>query len=162
MNQIARRLNARTMKHAIARAIACGIMMLVLPSCGIPPLRPPEPGPGLPTDFNGAASSDNSAKLPIEEFYNDRMLTCLIEKALFDNRELKILNEEARVAGNEVLSRSGTYLPFVSVGAMSGLDRFSRFTETGAGILDDPYQPGDVLHQSVGEFRAGHQPLVAG
>ena len=39
MNLSVRFSNAKHMKHVIARAIACGIMLLVLPSCGIPPLR---------------------------------------------------------------------------------------------------------------------------
>ena len=56
---------------------ACGIMLLVLPSCGIPPLRHPEPGPGLPAD-NGPPDAENSAKLAIEEFYTDPVLICLI------------------------------------------------------------------------------------
>ena len=71
MNLSVRFSNAKQMKHVIARAIACSIMLLVLPSCGIPPLRQPEPGPGLPADFNGATSAENSAQLGIEEFYND-------------------------------------------------------------------------------------------
>ena len=83
------------------------------------------------------------------------MLTCLIEKALHDNRELKILNEEVQIAGNEVLSRSGAYLPFVSVGAVAGLNRFSRFTEEGAGILDDPYLPGKHFTNPSGNFGTG-------
>ncbi len=155
MNLSVRFSNAKQMKHVIARAIACGIMLLVLPSCGIPPLRHPEPGPGLPTDFNGAASPENSAQLGIEEFYNDRMLTCLIEKALVDNRELKVLNEEVQIAGNEVLSRSGAYLPFVSVASGVGLNRFSRFTEEGAGILDDAYLPGKNFGNPFGNYGAG-------
>jgi outer membrane protein, multidrug efflux system len=155
MNQLLRFSIARRMKQAIARAIACGIMLLVLPSCGIPPLRHPDPPPGLPADFNGSTSPENSAQLGIEEFYNDRMLTCLIEKALFDNRELKVLNEEVRIAGNEVLSRSGAYLPFVSVGAGAGLNRYSRFTEEGAGILDDSYLPGKHFTNPSGNFGTG-------
>jgi outer membrane protein, multidrug efflux system len=147
--------NARHMKHVIAGAIACSIMLLALPSCGIPPLRHPEPGPGLPTDFNRATSSDNSSQLGIEEFYNDRMLTCLIEKALLDNRELKNLNEEVQIAGNEVLARSGAYLPFVSVASTTGLNRYSRFTEEGAGILDDPFLPGKHFTNPSGNFGTG-------
>ena len=130
--------NTKHTKHVIARAIACSIMLLVLPSCGIPPLRHPEPGPGLPADFNGETTPDNSSQVGIEEFYNDRMLTSLIDKALVDNRELRVLNEEVAIASNEVLARSGAYLPFISVTAGAGLDRASRFTETGAGLLADP------------------------
>ena len=155
MNLSVRFSNAKQMKHVIARAIACSIMLLVLPSCGIPPLRHPEPGPGLPADFNGATSPENSAQLGIEEFYNDPMLTCLIEKALVDNRELKVLNEEVQIAGNEVLARSGAYLPFVSVAAGAGLNRYSRFTEEGAGILDDPYLPGKLFPNPLGNFLGG-------
>ena len=80
MNQLPKLSSAKPMKHVIARAIACGIMLLVLPSCGIPPLRDAVPGPGLPADFNGATSPDNSGRLGIDEFYNDRVLTGLIEK----------------------------------------------------------------------------------
>ncbi len=155
MNQFVRFTNEKRMKHLMARAFACGIMLLVLPSCGIPPLRVPQPGPGLPTDFNGATSTDNSGQLGIEEFYNDRMLTRLIEKALLDNRELRVLNEEVQIAGNEVLSRSGAYLPFVSVAAGAGLNRYSRFTEEGAGILDDEYLPGKHFTNPSGNFGTG-------
>jgi outer membrane protein, multidrug efflux system len=155
MNQLVKCSNAKHMKHVITRAIACSIMLLVLPSCGIPPLRHPEPGPGLPASFNGATSSENSSQLGIEEFYNDRMLTSLIEKALVDNRELKVLNEEVQIAGNEVLARSGAYLPFVSVAAGAGLNRYSRFTEEGAGILDDPFVPGKHFTNPSGNFGTG-------
>ncbi len=155
MNLSVRFSNAKHMKHVIARAIACSIMLLVLPSCGIPPLRHPEPGPGLPADFNGATSSENSSQLGIEEFYNDRMLTCLIEKALVDNRELKVLNEDVQIAGNEVLARSGAYLPFISVAAGAGLNRYSRFTLDGAGQLNDPYLPGKFFPNPMGNFMGG-------
>ena len=155
MNQSVRFSNAKRMKHVIARAIACSIMLLVLPSCGIPPLRHPQPGPGVPTDFNGTTSPDNSSQLGIEEFYNDRMLTYLIEKALVENRELKVLNEEVQIAGNEVLARSGAYLPFISVAAGAGLQRYSRFTEEGAGLLDDEYLPGKHFTNPTGNFGTG-------
>jgi multidrug efflux system outer membrane protein len=155
MGQLVRSWIAKQTRRVIARAIACSIMLLVLPSCGIPPLRHPLPGPGLPEEFNGATSPENSSQLAIEEFYNDRMLTCLIEKALLDNRELKILNEEVQIAGNEVLARSGAYLPFVSVAAGAGLNRYSRFTEEGAGILDDPFLPGKHFTNPSGNFATG-------
>jgi NodT family efflux transporter outer membrane factor (OMF) lipoprotein len=130
-------------------------MLVVLPSCGIPPLRKPQTGPGLPESFTGADSSENSAQLGIEEFYDDRLLTCLIEKALLDNRELRVLNEEVAIAGNEVLSRSGAYLPFVSVATGVGLNRYSRFTEVGAGVIDDTYLPGKHFSNPLGNYGGG-------
>jgi multidrug efflux system outer membrane protein len=155
MNLTRRFSKTKQITHGITRAIACGILLLIMPSCGIPPLRHPEPGPALPPDFNGTSSPDNSSQLGIDEFYNDRMLTCLIEKALLDNRELKILNEEVAITGNEVLARSGAYLPFISVMAGAGLNRFSRFTGEGAGNLDDPYLGSHLFGNPVGNFGSG-------
>jgi multidrug efflux system outer membrane protein len=155
MNLPVRSSNAKQMKHVIARAITCGIMLLVLPSCGIPPLRKAEPPPGLPETLNGATSSENSSQLTIEEFYHDPTLTSLIDQAVANNRELKVLNEDVQIASNEVLARSGAYLPFISAGAGAGLNRASRFTLEGAGILNDPYLPGQFFSLAHGNFGGG-------
>ncbi len=102
-----------------------------------PRLRQAEPGPGLPAGFNGAPSSEatspeNSAQLGIEEFYNDPLLTRLIQQALVGNRELKILDQEVQIAKNEILARQGAYLPFLTVGAGAGLDKPSLYTLDGS------------------------------
>jgi NodT family efflux transporter outer membrane factor (OMF) lipoprotein len=107
-------------------------MLLVLPSCCIPPLRHADPAPPLPPTFNGAASAENSAQLGIQEFFNDPILTHLIGQALAGNRELKILDEEIQVASSEVLARRGAYLPFATFRAEAALDRHSLFTPLGA------------------------------
>ncbi len=155
MKLLARFSNTKPMRHVIARAIACSIMLLVLPSCGIPPLRKAEPAPGLPESLKGATSPENSSQLTIEEFYDDPTLTCLIDLAVAGNRELKVLNEDIQIASNEVLARSGQYLPFISVGAGAGLERNSRFTLEGAGILADPYLPGKRFSLAHGNFQDG-------
>jgi len=155
MNLTQRFSNAKHMKHVIARAIACGIMLLVLPSCGIPPLRKAQPAPGLPDSIKGVTGSENSSRLTIEEFYNDPTLTSLIDQAVAGNRELKILNEDVQIASNEVLARSGAYLPFISLGAGAGVQRASRFTLEGAGILHDPYSPGRFFSLAHGDFTGG-------
>ncbi len=155
MNSSPRLSDAKHMKHVIARAIACGLMLLVLPSCGIPPLRKAEPARGLPESFNGGTSADNSSQLGIDDFYRDPMLACLVHLALASNRELKILEQDVQIANNEVLARSGQYLPFISVGAGAGLQRASRFTLEGAGIINDPYLPGKRFSLAHGDFNGG-------
>src|SRR5262245_2924602 len=156
MNCFIRFSNTKYMKHVIARAIACSIMLLVLPSCGIPPLRRAEPGPVLPASFNGATSSESSSQLGIQEFYNDPLLICLIDQALANNRELKILNEEVLIASNEILARSGAYLPFLSAGpAPVGLDRASNRTIEGAALRDDPFLPGKFFPNPHGNYLIG-------
>ena len=78
-----------------------------------------------------------------------------MHQALANNRELKILNEDIRIAHNEVLSRSGAYLPFVTAGGNAGLNRFSKFTLPGAGIRDDAYLPGNFFPNPLGDFGLG-------
>jgi NodT family efflux transporter outer membrane factor (OMF) lipoprotein len=79
----------------------------------------------------------------------------LIHQALIGNRELKVLNEEAQIAGNEVLARSGAYLPFVSVASGVGLNRYSQFTLEGAAIRDDPFRTGLLFPNPMGNFLGG-------
>src|SRR5262249_29891490 len=144
------------MKHVIARAIACSMMLLVLPSCGIPPLRKAEPPPSpLPETISGVTSPENSSQLTIEEFYQDPLLTGLINLAVANNRELKVLNEDVMIASTDVLSRSGASLPFVTAGAGAGLTRNSRFTLDGAAVINDPYLPGKFFSLAHGNFGGG-------
>ena len=155
MNLSVRFSNAKHKKQAITIAIACG-MLLVLPSC-IPILRRPEPGPVPPAGFFGATSSENSAQVGIEEFYNDPLLICLIHQALAPagNRELKVLEEEIQIARNEILSRSGAYLPFATAGAGAELTKYSKYSLEGAGISDDQYIPGHFLPIPLPNFMFG-------
>jgi len=60
--------SARPLKYLIARAIAVSALLVVLPSCGIPPRRKAEPGPVLPPTFNGAISAESSAELGSRSF----------------------------------------------------------------------------------------------
>src|SRR5947208_1750488 len=127
-------------------------MLLVLPSCAIPKVRLAEPGPALPASFNGATSPDNSSRLGIEEFFNDPMLTRLVEQALVGNRELRILNEDVQIARNEILARQGAYLPLVGLRGSAGLDKPSRFTPLGAAEKDLEYLPGKHFPDPLPDF----------
>jgi NodT family efflux transporter outer membrane factor (OMF) lipoprotein len=142
------------MAHTLARAIVCSVL-LVLPSCAIPHLRLAEPGPELPGSFNGLVSANNSAQLGIDAFFNDPVLTHLIDQALAGNRELKILNEEVQIASNEVLARQGAYLPFVNFGAIVGLDRPSLFTPLGAAEKELEYLPGRHFPDPLPNYQLG-------
>ena len=151
--------STKPVKRVLARVVACSLL-LGLSSCGIPPLRLGHPGPPLPPSFEGAASPINSAKLGIKDFFNDPVLTHLIDQALAGNRELGILNEEAEVARNEFLARSGAFLPFVSFGARVGWDRYSSFTLPGASLHDDPYLPNKHFPNPIPDFRLGPNFLI--
>ncbi len=125
------------------RAIVCSVL-LVLPSCGIPNLRQAKPGPDLPPNFiadPGSHDLENSAQLMVEDFFNDPILSRLISPGSGRQSELKVMYEEVQIASNEILARSGAYLPSVGLRLRAGMDRFSRFTPEGA-VERNPYLPG--------------------
>lgn len=143
-------LSGRLLRRVLARAIICSVLM-ILPSCGIPHLRLPESAPDLPPTFNGVTSADNSSQLNVEEFFNDPLLTRLIDQALANNRELKILDEEVQIARAEVLARQGAYLPFLTFGAAAGWDRPSRYTRAGAVDSQLNILPGHPFPSPLGD-----------
>lgn len=100
--------------------------------CHIPGLRCADSGPVTPASYNGVSSAENSGHLGIQEFFDDAILVQLISEGLMQNQELKIRNQEVMIASNEILSRRGAYLPFVTGGLRGGFDRTSRFTPLGA------------------------------
>lgn len=135
MNLSLRISQTERVTRGLVRAIACG-MLLVLPACGIPGLRPPEPTTPMPATFppglEETPSEENSACLSYEQFFNDPVLINLINQGIANNLELKILTEDVRIAGNEVLARRGAYLPFATFGFSGGLDKPSLYTPLGA------------------------------
>jgi NodT family efflux transporter outer membrane factor (OMF) lipoprotein len=151
MNLSVRFPNTRHVKRVLARAVLCS-MLLVLPSCAIPNLRQPDVALVLPETFNGATSSESSAQLGVEAFFNDPVLKCLIDQALVGNRELRILNEEVEIARNEILARQGAVLPLIGFRGAAGLDTHSRFTPLGAAERELEYLPGRHFPDPLPDF----------
>src|SRR5262245_29809142 len=108
------------------------LVAILLSSCGIPQVRQPDRVQDLPVTFNGVTSAENSSQVGIDEFFNDPVLTGLIDEGLTGSLPLKILAEDINIANNEVLARSGAYLPFVTIGGGAGLAKPSFFTPAGA------------------------------
>ncbi|MBU3679493.1 MAG: TolC family protein [Candidatus Kapabacteria bacterium] len=86
----------------------------------------------VPTAFRNATDTVNSAAMNWREYYRDPNLVTLIDSALARNQELNIVMQEIDIAQNEVLARSGEYLPFVNLRAGGGVDKSASFTRNGA------------------------------
>ena len=167
MNRLVRFSDRKHRQRALAIAIACSLL-LVLPSC-IPLLRRPAPGPNLPETFDlhqadlksemprtfEEPSSESSACIKLEEFFDDPLLLSLVHQGLVNNQELRIRNEDVLIASYEIMARQGAYLPFVTAGGGISLNRFSQFTPEGAGIRDDPFLPGRFLPNPLPNFALG-------
>ncbi len=150
----------------IVGTIAC-TLALFLPACQIPDVRFAETGPELPdafpTAFPGANDAESSAQVSVEDFFGDPVLTELIQQALAHNQELKILGEEIRIAGNDVLARQGAYLPFVELKAGASLTKTPRFTPDGAVEEELEAVPGSIRRRPrltrEGEIEVEHEEV---
>ena len=67
---------------------------------------------------------------------------CGLCQALVGNQDLRIMFEDVQIARNEILGRSGAYLPSVGLGLAAGVEKFSRFTPLGAAEEELTYLPG--------------------
>ncbi|HZT80618.1 MAG TPA: TolC family protein [Gemmataceae bacterium] len=171
MNLSVSLLNTGRVPRGIARAIACGVL-LVLPGCFIPNLRPSKTGVAVPATYDGApagltnatftgsASPDNSAQLRVDEFYNDPILLRLVCQAMANNRELKILEEDVQIARAAIMSSRGAILPLADFRAGAGWDRNSGFTPLGAAEKQLEYRPGKHFPETPGDFLLGFNFLV--
>ena len=126
-------------KNAL-RTIIAAALVLAIPACNIPNLRGSKSGSQTPDrlsfktdgDTEGTTIDESSGQIELHQFFDDPMLTSLIDQAFIDNQELKILAEDIQIARNEVYSRRGAYLPFVFFGSRTGLEKPGAYTRAGA------------------------------
>ena len=139
--------------YALATLVFSGVL-IANPGCKIPELCRPDRVKPLPETFNGEINWENSACVELHDFFNDPVLTSLVDQALVDNLELKILAQDIRIANNEVLARRGAYFPFVYFGALAGLDKPGEYTREGA-LEDNLTANGKAFPKPLPDFLVG-------
>ncbi|RRB02707.1 TolC family protein [Larkinella rosea] len=126
-------------------------------ACTVPRLVSKTENKAVPASFNGSQDTTNSAQTKWRDYFTDPNLAALIDSALYNNQELNITLQEIQISNNEILARKGEYLPFVTVGGGSGVEKVSRYTSQGAADAVTDIKPGkatpDVLPNTyVGAF----------
>lgn len=129
-------------------------ILLLLTACGsLKPIQ--HPNYETPKAFTGR--SENSKGLEIAkrgDFFKDEHLLGLIDEALHNNQELKIVAQNVVMAKAEVKGRKGEYLPFIGLGASLDSEKVGRFTRNGAVehelTLEEKAFPEPLKNQSVG------------
>lgn len=149
----ANKLNVRLSRRTAAGAMVSGLLAAAS-GCKIPALCKPDCGHAMPETFNGNTNWDSSACIELNEFFNDPMLTCLVQQALTDNQELKILAQDIRIANNEILARRGAYFPFLTFGARTGIEKSGDYTREGA-VESNLLANGRAFPDPLPEFLVG-------
>lgn len=115
--------------------IKIGAICLLLVQACVPKLSTYNGKSGLlPEKYQNYKSTDttSSAKMNWKNYFDDELLSGLIQEGLQNNQELNIFLQEIEVSKNEIKIRKGEYLPFVQGNLGLGLDKAGRYTRFGA------------------------------
>ncbi|WP_236973053.1 TolC family protein [Membranihabitans marinus] len=133
------------------------VMIVLLGSCNTPHVVLKQTSESLPKNYNNPMDLDSISVAAVDwrEYFDDAQLAELIDTALTNNQELNIVLQELIVRQNEVLEKSGEYLPFVDIGAGIGAEKPGRFTRDGAVEHSLEIEEGKEFPEPLGDFQFG-------
>ncbi|MBR9923128.1 MAG: TolC family protein [Bacteroidetes bacterium] len=145
------------MYSSIYKYLSLLVLMGVLGSCNTPKTVLKQAESSLPEGFTNQEMPDSIsvAEMDWRAYFDDPVLVGLIDTALQNNQELNIVLQELIVSENEVLERSGEYLPFVDVGVGLGAEKPGRFTRDGAVEHNLEIEEGREFPEPLGDFQFG-------
>lgn len=138
------------------KRILWGVVGLFFTQC-VGPYTTQSPTVRLPAAYSGVAESDSLSRgmYPWREYFADPYLVRLIDSALAHNQELQVLSAEMDIARAEVKARSGEYLPFVSPGIRTDLDKVGEYTRFGAVERSLEVSPGHRFPEPFSTYEGG-------
>ncbi|TDT46131.1 NodT family efflux transporter outer membrane factor (OMF) lipoprotein [Maribacter spongiicola] len=146
--------NKKTIKHG-------KLLLVVLMNVGlfyscVPTKDLKEANTNMPSKYvDQTTDSTNSAQLKWSDFFKDENLTKLIDTALTNNQELRIMMQQIDVAQNEVKARKGEYLPFISYGAGAEVEKVGEYTRNGAVEKNLDIKDGEEFPEPLTDYSAG-------
>lgn len=116
-----------------------------------------EPKVELPDQFGVVEYPDslNTASVNWRAFFNDSNLIGLIDTALRNNQEFNIALQSIRMSENEILARTGDFLPSLSVNAEGGVTRSGQNSLDGAAERLLQIQSGQSNPDPLPDMRVG-------
>jgi multidrug efflux system outer membrane protein len=140
----------------VKRTLIVFLATLILFSCVPIKTAIREADKTLPEEYkNKIEDSINSSNLKWKDFFSDTNLVALIDVAIANNQELKMMLQRVEMSKNEIKARTGEYLPFVSINAGAEVEKVGEFTRNGAveknlSIREDENFPEPLSNFSVG------------
>ena len=122
----------------VATALAA-LLVLAFTACKTPQAtQPKDTLAKLPP-----TATDTLTPLPAwRDFFQDATLRNLIDTALHNNRDLKIMLQELVIAKSAIAAKRGTLLPTVTANIGAGVSKVGRYTAEGAGNVGTELTPG--------------------
>lgn len=133
------------------------LVLLGLVSCNTPKVSLKQANNQVPESYSyqNYLDSNSVADINWRTYFEDTRLISLIDTALLNNQELNIVLQELTVSQNEVLEKSGEYLPFVNAGVGLGAEKAARFTRDGAVEHNLEIDKDREFPEPLGDFQFG-------
>jgi multidrug efflux system outer membrane protein len=109
----------------------------------------------VPESYKDSKDTSNTSKKKWLNFFTDPNLTALIDNALKNNQELNIMLQEISMSKNLVKARKGSYLPFLGIGALAGVEKVGRYTSQGASDANNEILPGKRFPEPLPDYLIG-------
>lgn len=135
--------------------LVVGCILLAFSACTAPELTQRTADTSVPESYRGSLDTTNTAQLKWKEYFADPYLNALIDTALQNNQELNITLQEIEISRNEIKARKGEYLPFVGLGAGTGVEKVGRYTSQGANDANTEIDHGKEFPEPLGDFMLG-------
>lgn len=154
-----KRIGDQNMKSKIFSCVLVLIaaVFMIMVGCKTPINKHPNIQSEIPSIYtaNSTDSSNNVALLNWRSYFNDSLLCALIDTALNNNRELKIMMQEIEINKNETRARKGEYLPFLQGGAGAGMDKVGKYTRFGVLEENLEVEPGQKFKTPLQDYGFG-------
>jgi NodT family efflux transporter outer membrane factor (OMF) lipoprotein len=143
----------------INNIVYSGILFItvLITGCQAPKMNLKQASKDLPEKYRDFEKTDTNtvASTNWKSFFDDEKLISLIDTALKNNQELKILEQEIFISKNEIRERKGEYLPFVNIGATSDVEKVGKYTRNGAVEDQLEIRPGEEFPEPLSNFSIG-------
>jgi multidrug efflux system outer membrane protein len=107
----------------------------------------------VPSSYNTAQDTVNSARVVWRHYFTDTNLVALIDTALNNNQELNITRQEIEIARNEVRARKGEYLPNGGIQLGAAVDKSGKYTWNG--LSEEDWKATGSKPKYIGDFMIG-------
>jgi multidrug efflux system outer membrane protein len=105
----------------------------------------------VPKKFETLNSSDtiSAASIKWQDFFSDPLLIQLINKALVNNPDFKIVSQKIEINRAQLMTAKAALLPSLQGGVNLATDRFGRYTMNGVGNFDTNLSPDISKDQQI-------------
>jgi NodT family efflux transporter outer membrane factor (OMF) lipoprotein len=132
-----------------------GCLITMIQACA-PKATLKDPDTSVPEQFPGGGQDRaTSASIKWDEFFHDSDLLHLIDTALANNKEVKIMLQRMNMAQNEIKERKGEYLPFVGLAAGADVEKVGHYTRDGAAERSLEIIEGEEIPEYLGNYQFG-------